>query len=144
MSGFHDALLQASGRLPGQGAGKGVGQKQQIALVYRYLDARVAGCCERLQKQACGYQHFDCDRCSAADLCVYRELTVLLRGEDLLGIEREWRDSLGWLRSLPLCGRRLNVCVLQGSALLEPDLANLLEGLADSGADVSIQLLASD
>lgn len=129
---------------PGHTQGQVPPQKQQVALVYRYLDSLVAGCSERLQKNACGYQHFDCDRCSAADLCAYRELTVLLRGEDLLGIEREWRDSLGWLRSLPLCGRRLNVCVLQGSALLEPDLGNLLAGLADSGADVSIQLLASD
>ena len=116
---------------------------EPVALVYRYIDTQVAGCSERLQSRACGYQHFDCDQCSAADLCHYRELTVLLRGEDLLGIESEWRDSLEWLSALPLCGRRLTVCVLQQPSLLEPDVADLLAGLADSGADVSVQLLPS-
>ncbi len=117
------------------------------ALIYRFADAGLAGTLAGFSSRYPDCRHFDCDHCSAADLCGYRELAILLRGEDLLGVEFQWREAQFWLRALPLKGRCLSFYVLQRDNLLEPELCELLAGLRSvvnsCGADVSVCLLSS-
>ncbi|MAQ99119.1 MAG: hypothetical protein CMI00_01105 [Oceanospirillaceae bacterium] len=111
------------------------------ALIYRFNDTRLNSVSFAGLPQRAGYRHYDCDSCCATDLCAFRELTVLLRTEDVLGIEREWCHSQQWFGELPLSGRRLRLLVLQCSVLLEPDLGDLLSGLSGCGAEVTVSLL---
>ena len=66
------------------------------ALIYRFNDTRLNSVSFAGLPQRAGYRHYDCDSCCATDLCAFRELTVLLRTEDVLGIEREWCHSQQW------------------------------------------------
>ncbi len=122
-------------------------EKGQSALIYRFADEGLTGVSAGFSAILPGCRHFDCDQCSATDLCPYRELTILLRGEDLLGIELQWREAQFWLRFLPLQGRRLNFLIVQSDDLLEPDVGELLSGFGHSAtgcsADVSVRWFSS-
>ena len=82
------------------------------------------------------FQHMDTESCSSDELCAYRDLYLVIRPEDILGIEDCWLENSPLISGLSLNQRRIYIARESNENLCPPDWSRFFASLTDRGADI--------